>query len=60
MDKDNIVRRILVPQGDRQAGKNVELWDGMDDLGNPLPAGEYTWKGIYHQPITQKFLFSPA
>ncbi len=59
MDKEHIVRRILVPQGNRQAGKNVELWDGMDDLGAPLPAGEYTWQGIYHQPITQKFLFSP-
>ena len=23
------------------------------------PPGDYTWKGIYHQPITQKFLFSP-
>jgi len=59
MDKDNYVRRILVAEGDRRAGENVELWDGMDDQGKPLPAGEYTWKGIAHQPITQKFLFSP-
>ncbi len=59
IDQQKIVRRILVAQGNRQAGKNVELWDGMDDLGSPLPAGEYTWKGIYHQPITQKYLFSP-
>ena len=59
MDKDNIVRRILVAQGDRHAGRNVELWDGMDDQGAPLPAGTYTWKGVYHKPITQKFLFSP-
>ena len=59
MDKSNTLRRILVPQGDRHAGTNVELWDGMDDQGQPLPPGEYTVKGIYHQPLTQKFLFSP-
>lgn len=59
MDKDNMVRRILVAQGDRHAGENVEMWDGLDDQGSPLPAGDYTWKGIYHQPIKQQFLFSP-
>ncbi|HUW32531.1 MAG TPA: hypothetical protein VM223_13045, partial [Planctomycetota bacterium] len=58
-DKDNMCRRILVAQGDRRAGQNVELWDGLDDQGTPLPAGDYVWKGIYHEPIKQKFLFSP-
>jgi len=63
-NKDNMCQRILVAQGDRRAGQNVELWDGLDDggsesAGKPLPAGDYTWKGIYHEPIKQKFLFSP-
>ena len=58
-DKTNMSRRILVAQGDRRAGQNVELWDGLDDQGKPLPAGEYVWKGIMHDPIKQKFLFSP-
>ncbi len=57
-DHDKLVRRILVAQADRRAGPNVELWDGMDDQGQPLTAGTYTCKGIIHQPITGKFLFS--
>ncbi len=59
MDKDNVVHRILVPQGNRSAGSNVELWDGLDGQGQLLPAGTYFWKGIYHQPLSQKVLFSP-
>lgn len=57
-DKDGKVVRILVPQQARRAGDNVELWDGLDDQGTPLPAGSYTWKGIYHDPITTKYRFS--
>ena len=58
VDQDKLVRRLIVAQGDRLAGNNVELWDGMDDHGKPLPAGDYTLKGIIHKPITTKFLFS--
>jgi hypothetical protein len=58
-DKNNVVRRILVAQGNRSAGANVEQWDGLDSEGKPLPAGEYKWEGIYHQPLSQKFLFTP-
>ena len=58
-DKDNVVQRILVPQGNRSAGENVEQWDGLDYEGKVLPAGQYTWEGIYHKPLTQKALFSP-
>lgn len=53
---DNV--RILVPQQQRLGGKNIERWDGLDDQGNPLPAGTYQWKGIYHDPIEAKFRFS--
>jgi hypothetical protein len=57
-DEKNLVRRILVAQGDRRAGRNIERWDGLDDHGKPLTPGIYTLKGIIHQPITGKFLFS--
>jgi len=57
-DQENLVRRILVAQGDRTKGKHTESWDGMDDQGKPLPPGVYTLKGIIHKPITSKFLFS--
>ncbi len=57
-DASNRVARLLVAQQDRRAGKNTESWDGLDDAGNPLPAGRYTWKGVQHDPITYKALFS--
>lgn len=55
--KKNVVR-LLVAQGERKAGNNVELWDGMDSQGNPLPAGTYTWRGIQHDPIKYKAVLS--
>jgi hypothetical protein len=57
-DEANQVVRILVPQQDRRAGKNTELWDGLNDQGKPLPAGTYTWKGVYHEPIRTQWRFS--
>ena len=50
--------RILVAQQARQAGQNTERWDGLDDQGHLLPAGEYVWKGIYHHPISARYRFS--
>ena len=50
--------RHIVAQVPRKAGTVIERWNGMDDLGKPLPAGNYTWKGIYHDPITTKYLLS--
>jgi len=47
--------RHIVTQATRKAGNNKELWNGLDDLGKPIPAGNYTWKGIYHDPITTKY-----
>ncbi len=50
--------RILVPQQQRLGGKNTERWDGCDDTGNLLPAGTYTWRGIYHAPVKADYRFS--
>ncbi len=58
VDAAGWVKRILVAQGKRRAGKNVERFSGLDDSGRPLAAGDYRWKGLYHQGITTKFLFS--
>jgi hypothetical protein len=57
-DEKGMFVRMLVAQGDRRAGKSVERWDGLDDSGKPLAPGTYQWKGLYHQPITTKFLFA--
>jgi hypothetical protein len=50
--------RILVPQQERLGGPNTERWDGCDDTGNLLPAGTYTWRGIYHAPVKAEYRFS--
>jgi hypothetical protein len=50
--------RHLLAQAPRTKGRVVERWDGLDDLGKPLPAGRYTWKGIYHEPITTRYLLA--
>lgn len=58
-DKNEVVR-VLAGEAERLAGKNVDRWDGLDSQGNPLPAGHYTWKGLYHQPITTRHILSVA
>ncbi len=56
-DQGKIVR-TLAASAARRAGENVERWDGLGDDGKPLPAGAYSWKGLYHQPIKTKFILS--
>lgn len=57
-DAQGAVVRSLVAQGKRRAGENVERWDGFGSDGKPLAAGTYTWKGVYHEPITTKYVMS--
>jgi hypothetical protein len=54
-DKGQMVRHFLA-QAPRKKGQVVERWDGLDDAGKPLPAGQYAWKGLYHRPITTRYL----
>jgi len=57
-DEHGQVVRNLVASAARGKGVNTERWDGLDDAGKPLPAGNYTWKGLYHQPLKTKFIMS--
>jgi len=57
-NKDNEVVRLLDAQTPRQAGHQVVTWDGLDTVGRPVPPGAYTWKGLYHQPITTRHVLS--
>ena len=54
----NEIVRVLAASAPRQAGRVVEHWDGLDELGQPLPAGRYAWKGLVHQPITTRYVMS--
>jgi sugar lactone lactonase YvrE len=55
--KGDRVRHIVAAQS-RPAGPVTESWDGLDDRGKVLPAGDYTWKGAYHDPFTLKHILS--
>ncbi len=44
----------------REKGTHTTHWDGLDDAtyrtpGNPLPAGDYTWKAIAHPGVRLTF-----
>jgi sugar lactone lactonase YvrE len=57
-DKDNRIVRHMAAQAPRKAGPVTEVWDGRDSTGKPLPAGDYTWKGLYHAPIQTRHVMS--
>jgi len=57
-DPEGRAVRTLVAQAARRAGRNVERWDGLDDAGKPLAAGQYVWRGLYHQPVKTRFVLS--
>jgi len=58
LDDHGMVVRTLVASATRKKGQNIERWDGLDDGGKPLPAGDYRWTGLYHQPLKTKFIMS--
>ncbi|HEY3415703.1 MAG TPA: hypothetical protein VGM23_02350, partial [Armatimonadota bacterium] len=39
----------------RYAGANAEPWDGLDQWGKPLSAGDYTVKGLVHPPLKLEY-----
>ncbi len=51
------VRRLLT-HAKLGKGRVVGDWDGLDDDGQPVPAGEYTFRGLYHGGIGLKYLTS--
>ncbi len=46
----------VIAAGPRPAGKITESWDGLDSAGRVLPPGDYTWKGVYHDPLKVKYV----
>src|SRR5271168_1072817 len=59
-DSNGQLLRWLVRGEFRYAGENKEPWDGLDQYGNPVPAGAYTLKAIYHPHITTDYKMSVA
>ena len=55
-DASGTVVRHLLNAEFRNQGRNEVSWDGLDNPlfkkpGDVLPAGSYTWRGIWHQGI---------
>jgi len=53
--------RTLDPiiRDDQETGGEAEfVWDGADDMGVPLPPGDYTLKALTHRGIGQRFVAS--
>lgn len=43
-DSKGAIVRSLLCGAPRQKGRQREFWGGRDRAGNPVPAGEYSWK----------------
>ncbi|PTY06054.1 hypothetical protein DB346_01425 [Verrucomicrobia bacterium LW23] len=57
LDSNGVVVRHLLTQSARDKGPVTVQWDGLTNAtyrtpGQPVPAGEYTWKAIAHPGAT--------
>ncbi|MGI5869733.1 MAG: FlgD immunoglobulin-like domain containing protein [Kiritimatiellia bacterium] len=50
--------RCLFGQRPRDAGDVEDLWDCLDDDGNPVPPGDYKATIVHHKPISISFVNS--
>jgi sugar lactone lactonase YvrE len=48
--------RNLVGAQSRPMGSVTESWDGLDDAGRVLPAGDYTWLGLHHDGLKVRYV----
>ncbi len=55
-DRQGRLVRTLLTGASRGAGNYVATWDGLDRYGQPLPAGEYTWKMLATAGLRAEFL----
>jgi hypothetical protein len=53
----NLVRTLVTNEA-RPAGTITERWDGLNDFGDPLPPGPYTFKGLSHTGIGQQYVLA--
>ena len=59
IDKPDGTRvRNLISNYPRKKGKNTDTWDGADDNGHLVPAGEYRVRGLFHEALDVTYEFS--
>jgi hypothetical protein len=59
-DKNGQLLKWLAQDDFRYAGENKEAWDGLDQWRNPVPAGSYVLKGLYHAPLSADYKVTVA
>ena len=57
-DNDGHLLRWITRGVHRHAGANIEYWDGLDQWGQPFPAGTYQVKGIAFAPLGLDYKFT--
>jgi len=50
------VVRELLHAAPREAGRRVEVWDGLDENGRPAAAGTYSWQLLLTQGLRAEYL----
>jgi sugar lactone lactonase YvrE len=50
--------RTLLTRAMRPAGEQTELWDGLDDDGQPVPAGSYEIRALTQAGLKPRFVAS--
>lgn len=55
---DGRVVRELLHAAPREGGALREVWDGLDEKGQPVPAGTYTWKLLASAGLKAEYLMS--
>lgn len=53
--KDGRLLRWVAKDDFRFTGDNREAWDGLDQWGQPVPAGDYLLKAAYHGPLANDY-----
>lgn len=57
-DTSGRVVRELLHAAAREAGRQREAWDGLDERGQPVPAGAYRWKLLASDGLQAEYLMS--
>lgn len=50
--------RNLISDYPRKAGAHTDYWDGTDDDGHPVPAGQYRVRGLCHEEFDARYEFA--
>ncbi len=59
-DQEGRLLRNLIFGNRRDPGALWLAWDGLDDLGNPMPPGSYEWRVLHRQPFVATLVANPG